>query len=135
MFLLSHHHPAEYHRTYRVGPVRLCARCLGTYPVMALGIALQFALRAPLTHPADPFLALAFTLPALLDWAVGHFRPHAGSNALRTATGVLLGISLARTLFVHLQRPFHLWLLLQAGLVTAVALPVILATYRRRRGV
>ena len=134
MFWLSHHHPPEYHRTYLLGPVRVCARCLGTYPVMAAAIVLQFLLRSPLAHPLDPILAVGLLAPALVDWARSQFRPRAGSNAFRTFTGVLLGISLSRTLFVHFQRPFHLWLLAQGALVTAVALPVILATYQRRKG-
>jgi hypothetical protein len=101
---------------------------------MAAALALQFALHSPLASQADPLLAVGLLAPALADWAVGQFRPRSGSNPWRTLTGALLGISLARTLFVHLQRPFPLWLLVQAALVTAVALPVILATYRRRRG-
>ncbi len=134
MFWLSHHRPDEYHRTYAVGGVRVCARCAGLYPTMFAGLAAQLALHAPLDGPFDPVLALALPLPALADWAVGHLRPAAGSNAQRTATGVLLGISLARTLFVHFVRPFHVLLLAQALLVTAVALPVILVGYVRRKG-
>jgi hypothetical protein len=46
---------------------------------------------------------------------------------------VLLGLALGRSLQVHVQRPLPAVLLAQAALVTAVALPVILATYRRPR--
>lgn len=133
MFWLSHHHPDEYNRTYVLGGVRVCARCLGTYPVMLLTIVGLFALRAPREWRWDIPGVLALTLPALVDWAVGRFRPAAGSNFVRTLTGVLLGLALGRSLQVHVQRPLPAVLLAQAALVTAVAVPVILATYRRPR--
>jgi hypothetical protein len=94
----------------------------------------QLALRAPLSTPWDLPVALALTLPALADWAYGRFRPHSGTNGWRTLTGVALGLALGRTLFVHVQRPLPPALLAQLGLVTVVAGPVILATWRRRRG-
>lgn len=134
MFWLSHHHPEEYDRCYAIGPLRVCARCLGVYPTMALTLVALFVLRAPLEHRADLPAVLALTAPATLDWAFGRFRPHALSNPWRTATGIALGLALGRSLFIHLQRPFPVVLLAQLALVTAVALPVILATYRRSRG-
>ncbi len=134
MFWLSHHHDDELHRTYALGGARVCARCLGVYPVMFAGIALQIAQRAPLQWPGswDVVVAIGLLLPALIDWAVGRFRPHWGSNAVRTVTGVLLGIALARTLYVHLRDPLPPLLLAQAGLVLLVALPVLGVTWRRR---
>jgi len=131
---LSHHRGDELHRTYEIGRARVCARCLGTYPVMFALIAVQLVRRAPLESRWDAALAMLF-LPALADWALGRFLPRAGSNLWRTATGALLGIALGRTLFVHLERPFPFWLLVQAAGVTAVAVPVILLTYRKRQGV
>lgn len=133
MFWLSHHHADELHRTYDFFGVRVCARCLGTYPVLFAAIAVQARMRAPLEWWLDPVWALLLPLPALADWAYGRFRPHAGSNALRSATGVLLGLGLGRTLYVHLVRPWPAWLLWQAVLVTAVALPVILLSYKSSR--
>ncbi|AEI68132.1 DUF2085 domain-containing protein [Corallococcus macrosporus] len=135
MFWLSHHHPDEYNRTYLFGGVRVCARCLGTYPVLLVVMMGLFAVRAPLRWPWDVPVVLALTVPALGDWAVGRFRPASGNNAVRTLTGVLLGAALGRSLYVHLQQPLPPVLLAQAALVTAVAVPVILATYQRpRRG-
>ncbi len=134
MFWLSHHHPDEWDRCYAVGPLRLCARCLGVYPTMLVTLIALFAAHAPLEHPLDLAAVLLLTAPATLDWAFGRFRPHAFSNPWRTLTGVMLGLALGRSLFIHLQRPFPVVLLLQMGLVTAVALPVIFATYRRSRG-
>ncbi|MBS1153530.1 MAG: hypothetical protein H6Q89_5228 [Myxococcaceae bacterium] len=131
MFWLSHHPPEELDRAWKLGGIHVCARCLGTYPILFAAIAAQFAWRAPLEHPLDVPIALGLLAPALLDWAYGRFRPHAFSNPWRTLTGVLLGLALGRTLFIHLQRPLPLPLLLQLGLVTGVATPVILTTYRR----
>ncbi len=132
-FLLSHHYPEEHHRTVVLGGVRLCARCLFTYPTLLLALTVQLSRRAPLEWRYDGVWAVALLLPALGDWAFGRFRPRAGSNAWRGLTGVLLGLALGRALYVHLQRPLPLWLLVQGALVTGVAVPVILATYRGRR--
>lgn len=135
MFWLSHHPPDELDRCYRLGSFHVCARCLGTYPVMFAGIALQLTLHFPLEHPLDVPLSVALVLPATLDWAWGRFQPHRFSNPWRTATGVLLGLGLARSLFIHLQRPLPVALIAQAFVVTGIALPVILASYwRKRRG-
>ncbi len=136
MFWLSHHHEEELHRTYALGDVHLCARCLGVYPVMFLGIGLQLALGAPQAWPGqwDAVIALGLLMPGLLDWAVGRFRPHWGGNGVRTVTGILLGVALARTLYVHLRDPLPPLLLAQMGLVLAVAVPVLGVTWRRRAG-
>jgi uncharacterized membrane protein len=130
-FWLSHHRPPEWDRTYEVGGVRLCARCLGTYPVLATFLAAQLAAHAPLTWKLDTWWAIGLLVPALADWVVGRFRKEWGNNLIRTGTGLLLGLALGRSLFIHLQHPFPLPLLLQGALVTAVAVPVILATRRR----
>ncbi|HEY0093367.1 MAG TPA: DUF2085 domain-containing protein [Archangium sp.] len=126
MFWLSHHHEDEYNRTYLLRGVRVCARCLGTYPVLVAVMMGLFAVRAPLVWHWDVPVVLGLTLPALVDWAVGRFRPASGSNAVRTLTGVLLGVALGRSLFVHLQKPLPPMLLWQAALVLGVALPVLL---------
>lgn len=131
MFWLSHHHPDELHRCYRVGGVHLCARCLGTYPILFAALALELALDAPLSHPWDLPVGLALIAPATLDWAFGRFHPHRFPNPWRTFTGALLGLGLGRSLFIHLHKPFPVLLLAQLLGVTAVAVPVILATYRR----
>lgn len=133
MFWLSHHHADELDRCYRFGQVHVCARCLGTYPILFATIAVQFALRAPLSHGWDLPVGVALVAPATLDWAFGRFHPHRFSNVWRTFTGALLGLGLGRSLFIHLQKPFPPVLLAQLLGVTAVALPVILATYRRHR--
>jgi uncharacterized membrane protein len=133
VFWLSHHPEEEYNRTYFLGGVRVCARCLGTYPVLLAVMGGLFAVRALRAWPWDVPVVLALTVPALGDWAVGRLRPASGSNAVRTLTGVLLGLALGRSLYVHVQRPLPMVLLAQAALVTAVALPVILITYGKPR--
>jgi uncharacterized membrane protein len=133
VFWLSHHFDDELDRCYRFGSLHVCARCLGTYPVLFAAIAAQLKLHAPLEHPLDLPLGVALVLPATIDWALGRFHPHRFTNAWRTLTGVLLGMGLGRSLFIHLQRPMPLVLLAQAFVVTAIALPVILTSYRRNR--
>ena len=133
MFWLSHHHEEEYNRTYVLGGVRVCARCLGTYPVLLAVMVGLFKVRAPLSWEWDVPVVLGLTLPALVDWAVGRFRPAGGSNAVRTLTGVLLGVALGRSLFVHFQKPLPPVLVWQAALVAVVALPVVLMTYGGRK--
>lgn len=88
--LLSHHPPAEYDRCHkfhiRNRTIRICARCLGIYPGILVGVL------AGLTGP--PILrgfVLVYLLPApaMIEWfgtADG-----AGSNGVRTVTGFLLG--------------------------------------------
>ncbi len=132
MFWLSHHPPEELHRCYRFGGVPVCARCLGTYPVLFAALVAQFARHAPLDTMWDVPVATALVAPATLDWALGRFRPTWFSNVWRTATGVLLGLGLGRSLYVHLQRPLPPMLLAQLAVVTGVSVPVILATYLRR---
>jgi uncharacterized membrane protein len=132
VFWLSHHPPEELHRACRLGGVHVCARCLGVYPVLLAGLLAQFALRTPLWHRWDVGLVVLLTLPALLDWAYGRFRTHAFGNLWRLSTGVLLGVALSRSLYVHLQRPLPAPLLVQGALVTAVVLAVILAICARR---
>lgn len=133
MFWLSHHHADEWHRCYQWAGVRVCARCLGTYPVLFAALVAQFLIRAPLDSSRD-WVAVALVVPATLDWAWGRFRPAAFSNPWRTLTGIWLGLGLARSLFIHLQRPWPPVLVTQSLLVTGVAFPVILATYSRRSG-
>jgi uncharacterized membrane protein len=116
-----------------LGRTFVCARCLGLYPTLAATLLAQGVLKAPLHEGAEVWLGLALAVPATVDWAFGQFRPRAFSNPWRTFTGVLLGLSLGRSLFVHLQSPFPLLLWVQLSLVTVVAVPVILVTYLRSR--
>ena len=135
MLWLSHHPASEHHRTVVVGGLRLCARCLGTYPTLAATLGALFLWRAPLAWAWDVPVVLLLTLPALLDWCRGRLRPEGGHNAVRLLSGVLLGAALGRSLYVHLQRPLPPVLLAQAALVTALAGPVIVLALWRARAV
>lgn len=132
-FWLSHHGPDGLHRTYRLGHLHVCARCLGVYPALLLTLLAQFLARAPLAHPGDAVGVVALTMPGLVDWAYGQLHPQASTNLVRTLTGALLGLSLGRSLYVHIQAPWPLALVIQLSVVTAVAAPVLFLVYRRTR--
>ncbi|NHN48583.1 DUF2085 domain-containing protein [Halostella sp. JP-L12] len=94
-YLLSHHDADERDRCHalrvRGRTVRLCARCAGIYPGIALGLWIAGGSRW-----AAP-LSLIAVLPAfaLVDWAASAFAGADGGNAVRTATGALLGLGYA----------------------------------------
>ncbi|MGI5863306.1 MAG: DUF2085 domain-containing protein [Myxococcales bacterium] len=132
-FLISHHAAENHHRCVPIGKWMVCARCLGLYPLLFALIGAQTALRAPTILPGDAFVALVLPLPALLDWARGRFNSRTGSNALRIATGLLLGVGLARTLYLHMREPFHRLAVLQLGLLLLAAAGVELAARLRPR--
>lgn len=104
-YLLAHHEPAEYDRCYRVRvrgrEEHLCARCLGVYLGILVGLlAVRYGGATDLQ-----FLAIA-TLPALalVDWTLTALGDFDGTNPVRTGTGLALGIAyglgLGRLLFV-----------------------------------
>jgi uncharacterized membrane protein len=130
-FWLSHHWPGELHRAYRLGRVHVCARCLGTYPTLVAALAWQIAIRAPLQSAFD-WPAAALCAPATVDWLAGRWNPRSGGNPWRTVTGVLLGLSLGRTLYVHFRQPFPPVLVAQIILVTAAFLTAIVLHLARR---
>lgn len=129
-YLLSHHEPAAYDRCYapavRGRRVRLCARCLGIYPGVAAGLLAWLA-----GPPLPTAFALVAILPAaaLLDWAVTTFTQRAGLNAVRTATGGLLGyaygLGLARLAGFDLR-------VLAVGVAYGVVAAALLALAARR---
>lgn len=130
-FWLSHHREGELHRCYRWGEVAVCARCLGTYPVLAVFVVAQFAWKWPLSSPLDLPVGVALAVPAILDWAWGRFRPHDFGNPWRTITGLLLGLGLGRTLYVHVHRPFPPALVAQLALAGTVLGLVLIASFLR----
>lgn len=135
-FFLSHHRPGEHHRCVAIGGLRVCARCLGVYPVLFVLLAAQIAGRAPMTSSLDLAVGFLVPLPALLDWARGRFNPRSGSNGLRFLTGFLLGVSLSRTLYLHLRSPGHPLAMAQFASLALAALlvEVISRHYRLRAG-
>jgi hypothetical protein len=97
---------------------------------MGVVLVAQGVLKPPLHFVLDVPVVALLMVPALIDWTVGRFRPAAGSNTVRFLTGCVLGLGLARALYVHLHEPFPPVLVYPLLLVTLVATPVILATYR-----
>lgn len=99
-YLLAHHEPGEWDRCYAPTVagrrVRLCARCLGVYPGIAVGL-LASLVAAPLPTGLVPVAVLP--LPALVDWAATTFTARRGRNAVRTATGAALGYAYGVGLF------------------------------------
>jgi uncharacterized membrane protein len=131
-YLLSHHESADWDRCYapriRGRPVRVCARCLGVYPGIAVGL-LVAALGWPL--PTGPGVVAALPVPALVDWSVTTFTPRRGSNPVRTATGAGLGYAYGVglwTLFVG-----DVWLVLVVGAAYAVVAGCLIFLERRRQ--
>jgi len=91
-YLLAHHRPCEYDRCHALRvdgqTVRLCARCSGVYPGIAVGLALVATGTAGALWP---WLVALGPAPALVDWAATTLGSRRGHNAIRTATGALLG--------------------------------------------
>lgn len=91
-YILSHHQPEEYNKCYTIRTdgrtIRLCARCLGIYPGIVVGVFIYFFEVFP-----DYQLLLVVTLPvfALADWVLTTFTDLSGWNSTRTITGLLLG--------------------------------------------
>ena len=132
-FLLSHHLPAERHRCY--APVifgkrrHICARCLGIYPGIAIGV-LAHVLFAPVAY--DFLLVLVLPLPALVDWTVTTFTARAGSNSVRTTTGLALGFAYGQGLsLLFLAGDIRI---LAVGATYALAAGVLLVVDRRGVG-
>ncbi|MDF1564934.1 MAG: DUF2085 domain-containing protein [Deltaproteobacteria bacterium] len=121
-FLLSHQHPEHLDRCIRIGGVPFCSRCLGLYPTLALGLLGLFLLGGvfPAGEEEGSYLTL-LCLPALLDWSYSLFHPRPEGKLRRLLTGVLLGLGLSRTLWIHFQAPFSRPVLDVLGVLAAGA--------------
>lgn len=102
------------------------------YPVLFGALALQIATRASMVHPWDLWVAWLLPVPAVLDWARGRFRPESGTNFIRFLTGVLLGVALGRTIYLHLREPLHPLAMKQLFAILGVAAAVELLARSRR---
>ena len=100
-YWLSHHRPERYPRTFglRWGKrrIHLCARCTGT----VLGLAAFALVAGVFLRPVlgilweDPVQLLFAAAPVLAvwDWGTQSLGRRESTNALRAASGVLLGLS------------------------------------------
>ncbi len=126
LMVLAHHRREDRDRCLHLplGGYRLalCARCLGFYPTLAAAIALQAWLGLPPLPAADWWFCISGLFPALLDWGLAWLGRRRGSNAMRVATGILLGISLGRGfwLYLHDLKSEVFWV--QIGLLAVGAL-------------
>lgn len=138
-FWISHHGEDELSRCVRIGRFDVCARCLGLYPPLLVLLAVEAIVKAPGFTRADAIAIPLATLPALLDWARGRFAPKSGSNAVRLATGALLSLALARSLWLHFATPLHpvtlahlSWIAASATMVEFAASIARKASYARQ---
>jgi len=101
--------------------VRLCARCLGVYPGIAVGLGLFLF---GVFNSYQLLLVAFLPMPALVDWTVTHLRTPDGRNAIRTATGALLGVGYGIGLgqFVIGREPVALFIGLCYGALAGLAL-------------
>ncbi len=123
-FLLSHHLPADYHRCYTVSKrrgIRLCARCTGIYPGIAIGFGLFAFSLVP--GPRLAWIAL-LPLPALVEWTAITATDRRGSNPLRTLTGGMLGVGYGGGLY-HLLATGSLVVVLLGFVYGTVALGLL----------
>ncbi len=89
-YILSHHKPENYCRCYSLSflnrNIRLCARCIGIYIGLTVGLV-QIAYLGEL-----PLLYVALSgIPTLIEKYFTEKRDRRGYNSLRTASGLLLG--------------------------------------------
>ena len=74
---------------------------------MLLSLGLQLAFRWPAASWEVLWLGGA-SLPALWDWASSRLGGDPGTNARRTWSGALLGLTLGRSAGLHGMSPFNL---------------------------
>lgn len=126
-FLLAHHWPGQLQRCYQFWlgrrPIWFCARCTGLYPVLALVLIALLSVR-PAPGRLDLIWLFVLPLPALVDWARSRLTPWSGINWLRSLTGALLGVSLARTVQLNMVEPGHWLVVAQLGALVAIVLGV-----------
>lgn len=100
----------------------LCARCSGLYPALLGALLLQGALHLGPAGRADWWIVLSGVFPALFDWGLSWLGRRRGTNALRLATGALLGLSLGRGLWLYFRDPRSEVFWVQLGLLAVGAM-------------
>lgn len=138
-FLLAHHFADELDRCWRINlagrRVWICARCSGLYPALLVVLVLQ--LLWPVPRGAWDIVWLGLPgWPALVDWARHRLgRSSRWGNGWRSLSGVLLGVSLSRTVYLNMIAPFCLPVVLQLlGLAVFVLLVEVIRHWRLQRG-
>ena len=136
-FVLAHSRASHADRCLhlRLGSRRiaLCARCAGLYPVLGAVLGVQAWNGAPPVRSWDYGLALPGVVVALVDWGLGWMGARRGTPRLRLGTGIVLGISLGRGLWLYFRDPLSPVFWVQMGLVGAGVLVFEILRRRRRR--
>lgn len=83
-----------------------------------------FLILRPAAGLLDLVWLLVLPLPAVLDWAHSRLSGWPGFNWLRSLTGALLGVSLARTVQLNMLEPGHWLVVLQLVSLTAIVVLV-----------
>ncbi|NMB73583.1 MAG: DUF2085 domain-containing protein [Myxococcales bacterium] len=135
-FWLAHHGPGELERCYRFfagrRPVWICARCLGVYPALLATLGLLLAVEI---QPGvfDMVWLFVLPIPAVVDWGAARLGWSAGTNARRTITGVLLGISLGRTAELNMRDPMQAMVVWQLAILLGVVVAVEIGAFWKRK--
>lgn len=88
--LLSHHAPCDYDRTWQIGPLHICVRCLG----VAAGTTVALAYWDGWSNlPVLGILAAA--LPGVADFLLHELQLSASCGARRFLTGACFGVFVA----------------------------------------
>lgn len=107
--LLSHHAPCDFDRTWSIGGIRVCVRCLAVFVFAVLGFLAAFHFSDPLS--LGSLTAGLSVFPAWVDFAVGElWKGYPRTNFFRFSTGMIfgcgLGVSLGWVVFAGRWWPF-----------------------------
>ncbi len=135
-FLFAHHPPERRDRCVAVpwpngGALFLCARCLGIWPVTFALLVADLGGWLPLVRLGTAG-AILLPIPAVVSFWAETTGRIAGSNALRIATAIPLGVALAELFARYLRRPSDPLFWSVTGLYGAFCLFVLLRARARR---
>jgi uncharacterized membrane protein len=104
----------------------LCSRCLGYYPCFIVTVCCQLCLGWPLSQAWDELIVWGGSAPAVIDWGLGRLGAR-GHNAVRVASGLLLGLAMGRGFMLYLEQPRNeiFWLQLLLIGITALAFEIV----------
>lgn len=116
-YLLSHHTPDRFSRTFAVpwrgGSVHLCARCTGQFIGFVAYLVLFYgssSFQSLALAPITLVVAALLPLPAALDWITQSTGARESGNRVRLVTGVALGAAVADLLTLLLTARVELFL-------------------------
>lgn len=74
--------------------------------MMFLFIFLNFKIKINLL--VETIVLFILPIPALLDWSISFVLKYDGYNLIRFISGILIGISLSRLIYLHMLNPFNI---------------------------